>query len=92
MAKSKKYNTHAMICPDCNGNGYVQCHIEEGREHIVLQCNTCDSEGKYMWMSPKLWSLISMLIILQLMLASCTRDLTPNPFTVLRMVVKHAPQ
>ena len=46
MAKSKKYNTHAMICPDCNGNGYVQCHIEEGREHIVLQCNTCDSEGE----------------------------------------------
>jgi len=24
----------------------VQCHIEEGREHIVLQCNTCDSEGE----------------------------------------------
>ena len=46
MAKSKKYNTHAMICPDCNGNGYVQCHIEEGREHIVLQCNTCESEGE----------------------------------------------
>ena len=46
MAKSKKYNTHAMICPDCNENGYVQCHIEEGREHIVLQCNTCDSEGE----------------------------------------------
>ena len=24
----------------------MQCHIEEGREHIVLQCNTCDSEGE----------------------------------------------
>ena len=24
----------------------LQCHIEEGREHIVLQCNTCDSEGE----------------------------------------------
>ena len=23
-----------------------QCHIEEGREHIVLQCNTCDLEGE----------------------------------------------
>ena len=46
MEKSKKYNIHAAICPDCNGNGYVQCHIEEGREHIVLQCKTCDSEGE----------------------------------------------
>ena len=46
MASSKKYNIHAAVCPDCNGNGYVQCHIEEGREHIVLQCNTCDSEGE----------------------------------------------
>ena len=45
MAKSKKIR-HSAICPDCNGNGYVQCHIEEGREHIVLQCNTCDSEGE----------------------------------------------
>jgi len=46
MEKLKKYNEHAAICPDCNGNGYVQCHIEEGREHIVLQCKTCDSEGE----------------------------------------------
>jgi len=45
MEKSKKIR-HSAICPDCNGNGYVQCHIEEGREHIVLQCNTCDSEGE----------------------------------------------
>ena len=46
MEKLKKYNRRAAICPDCNGNGYVQCHIEEGREHIVLQCQTCDSEGE----------------------------------------------
>ncbi len=46
MAKLKKYNEHAMICPDCNGNGYVQCHIEEGREHVVVQCQTCESEGE----------------------------------------------
>ena len=37
---------HKAICNDCNGNGYVQCHLEEGREHVVLQCNTCDSEGE----------------------------------------------
>ena len=37
---------HKAICNDCNGNGYIQCHLEEGREHVVLQCNTCDSEGE----------------------------------------------
>jgi hypothetical protein len=21
-------------------------HLEEGREHVVLQCETCDSEGE----------------------------------------------
>ena len=46
MANSKKYNIHAAICPDCNGNGYIKAVIEEGREHIVVQCQTCDSEGE----------------------------------------------
>jgi len=46
MEKSKKYNVHAAICPDCNGNGYVKAALEEGREHIVIQCNVCDSEGE----------------------------------------------
>ena len=46
MEKSKKYNIHAAICPDCNGNGYVNAVLEEGREHVVLQCQTCDSEGE----------------------------------------------
>ena len=46
MEKSKKYNVHAIICPNCNGNGYVKLTLEEGREHIVVQCQTCDSEGE----------------------------------------------
>ena len=46
MANSKNYTIHAAICPDCNGNGYIRALIEEGREHIVLQCQTCDSEGE----------------------------------------------
>ena len=46
MAKSKKYNIHALICPDCNGNGYVKAVLEEGREHVVAQCQECDSEGE----------------------------------------------
>ena len=46
MAKLKKYNVHAMICPDCKGNGYLKAVLEEGREHIVVQCQTCESEGE----------------------------------------------
>ena len=46
MEKSKKYNVHAMICPDCKGNGYLKAVLEEGREHIVVQCQTCESEGE----------------------------------------------
>jgi DnaJ-class molecular chaperone len=46
MEKSNSTNKHAAICPNCNGNGYIKATIEEGREHIVLQCQTCDSEGE----------------------------------------------
>ena len=45
MEKSKKIR-HSAICPDCNGNGYVKMVLEEGREHIVAQCVTCESEGE----------------------------------------------
>ena len=45
MEKSKK-TRHSAICPDCNGNGYVKMVLEEGREHIVAQCVTCESEGE----------------------------------------------
>mgnify|MGYP003648691602 CR=1 FL=1 len=45
MENSKK-RRHKAICPDCNGNGYKQFHLEEGREHVVLQCDICDSEGE----------------------------------------------
>jgi|TARA_E500000318_G_scaffold82704_2_gene78170 DnaJ-class molecular chaperone len=46
MAKLKKYNEHSAICPDCNGNGYIKAVLEEGREHVVVQCQTCESEGE----------------------------------------------
>ena len=46
MEKSKKYSVHAAICPDCNGNGYIKAVIEEGREHIIIQCQRCESEGE----------------------------------------------
>ena len=52
MANSKE-SRHTAICPDCNGNGYKQFQIQENgklnedkksTEHIVLQCDICDSE------------------------------------------------
>ena len=46
MAKSKKYNVHALICPNCKGNGYVKLVLEEGREHVGAQCPECESEGE----------------------------------------------
>ena len=46
MAKLKKYNEHAMICPNCKGNGYIKLVLEEGREHVVAQCPKCDSKGE----------------------------------------------
>jgi DnaJ-class molecular chaperone len=46
MAKSKKYNVHALICPNCKGNGYIKLVLEEGREHVVAQCPECESEGE----------------------------------------------
>ena len=46
MEKSKKYKTHAIICSNCRGNGYIQLTLEEGREHVVAQCPECDSEGE----------------------------------------------
>jgi hypothetical protein len=54
MENSKKPR-HKAICSECNGNGYKQFQIQENgklnenktsREHIVLQCDTCDSEGE----------------------------------------------
>ena len=45
MAKLKK-TRHSAICPDCNGNGYVKLVLEEGREHVVVQCQSCESEGE----------------------------------------------
>jgi hypothetical protein len=54
MENSKKHR-HKAICPDCNGNGYKQFQIQKdgklnedkkSREHVILQCDICDSEGE----------------------------------------------
>ena len=43
MENSRK---HKGICPTCNGNGYLKILFEEGREHIIQQCEKCESEGE----------------------------------------------
>jgi len=54
MANLKK-RRHKAICSECNGNGYKQFQIQENgklnedkksREHVILQCDICDSEGE----------------------------------------------
>ena len=46
MEKSKKYNVHAIICPDCKGNGYIKMAKVTDEANVVAQCETCDSEGE----------------------------------------------
>jgi len=47
MADLKK-RRHSAICNDCNGNGFLyrEIHLEKDREHVVVQCEACDSEGE----------------------------------------------
>ena len=47
MVNSKK-RRHSAICNDCNGNGYLyrEINLKKDREQVVLQCETCDSEGE----------------------------------------------
>ncbi len=46
MANLKK-RRHIVICPKCNGNGYMKV----GKD--VSQCNKCDSEGEYYVYEPE---------------------------------------
>ena len=36
------------ICPKCRGNGFLKCNVEEGRVSVVIQCDLCNSEERYM--------------------------------------------
>jgi hypothetical protein len=54
MENSKK-RRHKAICSECDGNGYKQFQIQKdgklnedkkSREHVILQCDICDSEGE----------------------------------------------
>ena len=47
MAKLRKARLKKLICPTCNGNGYVKIINEEDREKYIHQCWDCDSEGEF---------------------------------------------
>ena len=31
------------ICQDCKGNGYKRALLEEGREEVIVDCQTCNN-------------------------------------------------
>ena len=47
MAKLRKAKLKKLICPTCNGNGYVKIINYEDREKYIHQCWDCDSEGEF---------------------------------------------
>jgi DnaJ-class molecular chaperone len=44
------------ICQDCKGNGYRRILIEEGREEVITDCETCDNQGEFKVGDEKLYS------------------------------------
>ena len=46
MAKDQKDKPKKVICPSCNGNGYIKVPYHLAREEVVAQCNVCKSEGE----------------------------------------------
>ena len=35
-----------VICQDCKGNGYKRALLEEGREEVIVDCQTCNNQGE----------------------------------------------
>ena len=35
-----------VICPSCNGNGFIKVPYHLAREEVVAQCNVCKSQGE----------------------------------------------
>lgn len=35
-----------VICQNCKGNGYKRALLEEGREEIIIDCQTCNNQGE----------------------------------------------
>ena len=48
--------THNIICQDCKCKGYRRILIEEGREEVITDCETCDNQGEFKVGDEKLYS------------------------------------
>ena len=48
-----------VICPYCKGNGYKRTLIEEGREEIIINCETCKNQGEIMLDRERLESILN---------------------------------
>ena len=35
-----------VICQDCKGNGYKRALLEENREELIIDCETCNNQGE----------------------------------------------
>ena len=44
MEKDKKGKK--VICPSCNGNGYIRIPYHLAREEVTVKCDTCKCEGE----------------------------------------------
>jgi len=44
MEKDKKGKK--VICPSCNGNGYIRIPYHLAKEEQVAQCSVCKSQGE----------------------------------------------
>ena len=45
MDKPKSKRTK-VICPVCNGNGFIRVPYRLTKEEVTAQCGVCDSEGE----------------------------------------------
>ena len=45
MDKPKSKKTK-IICPVCNGNGFIRVPYRLTKEEVTAQCGVCDSEGE----------------------------------------------
>ena len=45
MDKPKTKKTK-VICPVCNGNGFIRVPYRLTKEEVTAQCGVCDSEGE----------------------------------------------
>ena len=46
MAKEQKDKPKKVICPQCNGNGYIKIPYHLAKEEQVAQCTLCNSQGE----------------------------------------------